>query len=67
MLLCVLEREQGVARRPEMCEEVGSTQDTKQTWFEVLREGTGKNTVGWDLHRKLEAGERSFSVTGQLL
>lgn len=65
----MLEKEQGVAKRPERCEEVGSTQDTKQTWCEVLRERLGKDTVGWDLPWKLEAGERSgtFSVTGPFL
>lgn len=58
-----------MARGPEGCEELGSTQDRKQTWFGVLRERIGKNTVGWDLHQKLEAPERSgaFSVTLQLL
>lgn len=59
LCLCVLERGQGVARRPEGCEEIGSAQDKKQTWFGVLRERIVKNTVGWVLHQKLEAWERS--------
>lgn len=43
-----------MARGPEGCEELGSTQDRKQTWFGVLRERIGKNTVGWDLHQRLQ-------------
>lgn len=43
---------------PEGCEEVGSAQDRQQTWFGVLRERTGKSTVGsytgsWRLGRDL--------------